>query len=108
MAQVFVSAANVDITVAGNTIYVVPAATKTTIIGLCVANKSNTTVTSNVWITRSAVDYFLAANVTIYTGSSFIPIGVDQRIVLNAADALKVSVSLAGAAHVITSGLELT
>jgi len=108
MGQTFISAANVDITVAGNTIYVVPAATKTTLMGISVANKSNTTITSNVWITRSAVDYFLAANVIIYAGSSFIPVGIDQKMILNAADALKVSVSLAGGAHVIASGLELT
>lgn len=108
MAQAFISAANVDITVAGNTIYVVPTATKTTLIGLSVANKSNTNITGNVWITRSAVDYFIAANVTIYAGSSFVPVGIDQKMILLAADALKVSVSTAGAGHVIASGLELT
>jgi len=108
MAQSFISAANVDITVAGNTIYVVPAATKTTLIGLSVANKTGATITSNVWLTRSAVDYYIATNVTIYAGSSFIPVGIDQKMILLAADALKVSVSSAGAAHVIASGLELT
>ena len=108
MPQSFVSAAKVDITVAGNTIYVVHAATKTTLIGLSVANKSNAAITSNVWVTRSAVDYTIAANVTISSGSSFVPVGIDQKMILLAADALKVSVSTAGAGHVIASGLELS
>lgn len=107
MGQTFISTANVDITVAGNTVYVVPAATKTAMMGLSVANKSSTTIIANVWFTRSAVDYIIAANVVIFSGSSFIPIGIDQKMILLAADALKVNANLAGGAHVVSSGLEM-
>lgn len=108
MPQVFISAAKVNITLAGNTIYTVPAATKTTVIGLSIANKTPNVITGNVWITRSAVNYMLAANTTIYPGSAFVPIGADQKVVLIAADTISVSTSNTLAADVLLSALEIS
>jgi len=108
MPQIFVSAANTNIALAGNTIYTVPASTKTTVISLSVANKTPNVITGNVWITRSAVDYMLLVNATIYPGSALVPIGADQKVVLLAADTLKVSANVASSADVQMSGLEIS
>jgi hypothetical protein len=108
MAQTFVSKANTDIVTAGNTVYTVATATTATVIGLSLCNKSGNTQIANVWFTRSAVNYYMAANVTIFPGSTFIPIGADQKVVLTAADAIKVSASNTGVVDVIMSALEIT
>lgn len=92
----------------GNTIYTCPAATQTTIIGMSVSNKSASAITANVIMTRSAVDYFLVANAPISVGSTLIPIGGDQKLVMEPNDILKVSVSANGSSDVILSLLEIT
>jgi len=45
-----------NIVTSGNTVYTVPAATQTTLIGLTLCNKSTSTVTATVSLTRSAVN----------------------------------------------------
>ena len=105
-SQNFISAANTDITVAGNTVYIVPAATKTTLFGVSVANRSANVITANVWISRSSVNYTIGNNVTIFPGSAFVPIGEEQKMTLLAADAIKVSASVAGSVDAILSGVE--
>lgn len=108
MANTFKSNVAADIVTSGNTVYTCPASTSTTIIGLSLSNKSSTTVTANVFLTRSAVDYSIISNVPILTGSSLIPVGGDQKIVLEEADELKVTVSADGSLDCIASLLEIT
>ena len=109
MANTFKSNVAVNILTSGNTVYTCPSATQTTLIGMTLANKSNTTViTANVFLTRSAVDYAIISNATIPTGSSLIPVGGDQKIVLQASDSIKVTTSTSNALDAIVSLLEIT
>jgi undecaprenyl pyrophosphate phosphatase UppP len=107
MANTFKSNVAANIVTSGNTIYTCPSATQTTLIGMTLANKSGSTITANVFLTRSAVDYSIISNVPIITGSSLVPVGGDQKIVLQAADVLKVTVSANGSMDVIASFLEI-
>jgi len=108
MANTFRSNVSANIVTSGNTIYTCPSATQTTLIGMTLSNKSSGTVTANVFLTRSAVDYSIISNAPIISGSTLVPIGGDQKVVLQAADVLKVTTSANSSLDVITSLLEIS
>ena len=107
MANAFKSNVAANITTTGNTVYTCPSATQTTLIGMTLSNKSTGTITANVYLTRSAVDYSLISNAPILTGSTLVPIGGDQKVVLQAADVLKVTTSVSNSLDTIVSLLEI-
>jgi hypothetical protein len=107
MANTFKSNVAANITTSGNTVYTCPSATQTTLIGLTLSNKSTGSITANVYLTRSAVDYSLISNAPILTGSTLVPIGGEQKVVLQAADSIKVVSSVNGSLDVIASLLEI-
>jgi tryptophanyl-tRNA synthetase len=107
MANTFKSNVAANIVTSGNTVYTCPSATQTTLIGLTIANKSGSTVTANAFVTRSAVDYAIIANAPILPGSTLVPVGGDQKVVLQVADVLKVTVSANASIDVIASLLEI-
>jgi len=109
MANSFKSNVAINVETTGNVVYTCPVATETTLIGMTLSNKSNTTqVTANVFLRRSAVDYSIISNATLPVGSALVPVGGDQKIVLQAADEIKVTVSTNNVVDVITSLLEIT
>lgn len=108
MPNAFKSNVAANITTTGNTVYVCPTATQTTLIGLTLSNKSAGTVTSNVYLRRSSVNYSLISNVPILTGSTLVPIGGEQKVVMQAADELRVDSSANASIDVIASLLEIT
>jgi hypothetical protein len=107
MANSFKSNVAANVVTSGNTVYTCPSATQTTIIGLTLSNKGASTVTANVYLTRSAVDYSIISNVPILTGSTLVPIGGEQKVVLQAADSIKVTASANGSLDCVASLLEI-
>ena len=107
MANSFKSNVAANIVTSGNTVYTCPSATQTTIIGLTLSNKSASTLTANVYLTRSAVNYSIISNVSILTGSTLVPIGGEQKVVLQAADSIKVTASANGSLDCVASLLEI-
>lgn len=87
---------------------IVTASAATTVIGMTVANTSASPITVDVYITVSATDYYLVKGATVPTGGALVPVGGDQKVVLEAGDALKVVSSASSSADVITSVLEIT
>ena len=108
MANAFKSNVAANIVTTGNTVYTCPAATQTTLIGLTISNKSNGSITANAYIRRSAVDYSIISNAPILTGSTLVPIGGEQKVVLEPADEIKITVSQNDSADVIVSLLEIS
>jgi hypothetical protein len=108
MANAFRSNVAANIVTTGNTVYTCPAATQTTLIGLTLSNKSAGTVSTNVLLTRSGVDYSIISNAPILTGSTLVPIGGEQKVVLQPADAIKVTSTANSAIDVIVSLLEIS
>ena len=108
MANAFKSNVSADIVTSGNTVYICPSATQTTLIGLTLSNKSAGTVTANVFLRRSSVNYSLISNAPILTGSTLVPIGGEQKVVMQVADELRVTTSANGAVDVIASLLEIS
>jgi len=108
MANSFRSNVAANIVTTGNTVYTCPADTQTTLIGLTLSNKSAGTVLTNVLLTRSNVEYSIISNAPILTGSTLVPIGGEQKVVLQPADGIKVTSTANGAIDVIVSLLEIS
>jgi type IV secretory pathway protease TraF len=89
------------------TVYTCPASTQTTIIGLSVANTTTSPITCDVYITSSAVSYYLVKTAVVPVGGSLVVVGGDQKTVLEAADILLVVTSAATSADVVCSLLEI-
>lgn len=90
------------------TVYTTPSATQTTVIGMTIANTTANNITADVYITSSAVDYYLVKGALIPAGGALVPIGGDQKVVLEAADVMKVVTNTASSADVVLSILEIT
>jgi len=108
MANSFKSKANVNVETSGNTIYTCPSATETTLIGMTLSNKGTASVTANVYLNKSSIDYSLISNAPILSGSTLVPIGGDQKVVMEATDYLKVTTSANNSVDVIISLLEIS
>lgn len=108
MPNAFKSNVAANIVTSGNTVYTCPGATQTTLIGLTLSNKSAGTVTANVYLRRSSVDYSIISNAPILNGSTLVPIGGEQKVVFQASDELKVTASANASIDVVASLLEIT
>lgn len=107
MANTFKNSFSKDVGTSAATIYTAPAVTQTTLIGLSVANTTASPITCDAYVTSSAVDYYLIKGATVPVGGSLVIVGGDQKVVLEAADALKVISSAASSADVVCSLLEI-
>lgn len=88
--------------------YTVPASTTTTVIGMTVSNRTTSNITVNVTVydDSAAVTAYLVKDVIILPGSCLVPIGGDQKVVLEANDQLNVHSSTASSADVVISMME--
>lgn len=108
MASTFTSYVAKDVGTSPVSLITVPSATVETVIGLSIANTSAAAITADVYVTRSAVDYYVIKGAAVPVGATFIMSGGDQKIVLVASDVLKVVTDTATSADVIASVLEMT
>lgn len=107
MANTFKNYLSKDVGTSAATIYTCPSATQTTIIGLSVANTTASPITANAYLTSGGVDYYLIKSGTVPVGGSLVIVGGDQKVVLEAADVLKVVTSASASADVVCSLLEI-
>lgn len=84
------------------------APSQTAVIGLTVCNVSAGAITCNVAFANSTANTLIAANVPIPFGSSFVPIGGDQKIVLQTGDGIKVCSNAATSIHATMCFLEIS
>ena len=91
---------------ANSTIFTANTGVQATIIGMTIANLTTSPITANVFLTAGGTDYYMISQATIAVGSALVPVGGDQKVVLEAADAIKVSTS--GTSDVILSVLEIS
>jgi len=107
MANVFKNSFSKDVGTSAATIYTAPSLTQTTLIGLSVANTTTSPITCDAYVTSSGTDYYLIKTATVPVGGSLVIVGGDQKVVLEAADVLKVVTSAASSADVVCSLLEI-
>lgn len=101
MASVQTSHVNSTIGTSANTIFT--ASATTALVGVQIANISNSPITVDLYVTRSAVDYYLVKGATVSVGGALAAIGGDVKHFLINGDALKVVSSAANSAHCLTS-----
>lgn len=103
------TAANTDMT-----IYTGKSSTETTIIGMSIANITSSQILVDVKIesdtsdTETNANVFLVKDAPIPVGGTLVPVGGDQKIVLQATDVLKVQSDTANSADTVLSVLEIT
>ena len=88
-------------------VYTCPSATQTTLIGLSMANTSTSPITTDAYVTRSAVNYYLIKGATVPVGGALVIVGGDQKVVLQASDVLYVVNSAASSGDCFSSLLEI-
>ena len=108
MANNFLSVMSKNVGTSAVSVYTIPAATQTTGIGMTISNTSASVISVDVFITRSAVDYYIVKGANIAVGGALVPLGGEQKLVLNASDIIKVKSSAATSADVILSILNIT
>jgi len=87
--------------------YVTPAATQATIIGMTIGNTSLSPISANVTIVSGGTTYFMLQGAVISNGGALVPVGGDQKVVMEAGDYMQVQTSVANSADVIVSVLEI-
>jgi hypothetical protein len=103
----FKSYASKNVGTSAATIYTCPASTQTTLIGLSMANTSTSPITTDAYVTRSAVNYYLVKGATVPVGGSLVIVGGDQKVVLQSSDVLYVVNSAATSGDAFASLLEI-
>jgi hypothetical protein len=83
-----------------------PAATQTTVIGMSIANITDDPILANVTVSSAGTAFSMIYKSQIPVGSTLVPIGSNQKLVLESGDFVQVQTT--GAAHVIASGVEIT
>lgn len=91
-------------------IYTVPANTTTTVIGCTVSNlKDDTNIFTDVFYKNANTDVaYMVKGAEIAIGGASIPIGGDQKLVMESGSSLSVRSSSADSADVILSVLEIS
>ena len=109
MANTFKSTTSTAVGVTPATIYTCPSATQTTVIGLTVANIVTSQILISVQLDKNGGDnVYLVKDAPVPAGSAIVPIGGDQKVVLETDDVLKVTSDTATSADVALSYLEIS
>lgn len=87
------------------TIYTAPAATQSTVIGMNIANTASAAANVSVELQSGATTVYVVKNAPIPIGGALVPIGGDQKLVLQAGDLIKVTSDQT--VDVIVSALEI-
>lgn len=88
------------------TVFTAGAGVQATVIGMSIANMTTAPISANVYVTAGGTDYYMVKEATVAVGGALVPIGGDQKLVLEATDAIKVSAT--ANADVILSVLEIS
>ena len=89
-------------------VYVAGAGVSATVIGMTIGNTTSAPISANITVTSATVAYTMLLNATIANGGALVPVGGDQKLVLEAGDYIQVQTSGANSADVIVSVLEIT
>ena len=86
----------------------VAANTQTTLIGMTIANITSGVVSVGVKLVSGGADTWIVKDAAVPTGGSLVVLGGDQKVVLEATDAIKIRSNTADSIHAVLSYLEIT
>jgi uncharacterized protein (UPF0212 family) len=110
MANTFKNKLGVGVGTSESSVYTVPSSTTTTVIGLSVANVTGSNITVDIRVYDSSANShaYVIKTGAVFTGGTLVAVGGDQKLVLEAADIIKVVASASSSADVIISYMEQT
>ena len=82
--------------------------TQTTLIGMTIANITSGVVSVGVKLVSGGSDTWIVKDAPVPTGGSLVVLGGDQKVVLEATDAIKIRSNTADSIHAVLSYLEIT
>ncbi len=88
--------------------YTVGSSTQTTVIGLTLANRTASQILADVTLNDGSNDTYIILQAPIPAGGALVPIGGDQKVVLETGDSIKVKSDTASSLDAILSILEIT
>jgi hypothetical protein len=108
MANTFKNAVGSAIGTSQTSVYTVPSGATTTVIGMTISNITGASTTCDVVVTdtSSGTSVYIVKGATVPSGGALVPIGGEQKIVLESTDVIKVTSSVASGLDVIVSVLE--
>ena len=106
MANTFKNYLAASVGTSASTVYTVGGSTTATTIGLNIANRVTSQIKVSAYITSGGTDYYIVRDAPIPAGSALSVL--DGKIVLEAADVVKVVSDTASSADVVLSVLEQT
>jgi hypothetical protein len=107
MASSFKSAIASSVGTSSVDIYTTPALTSTTVIGLSIANKVGTGITTSATITKGGTTVYLIKAAPIPSGGALILFGGDQKLVLETGNKISIITNTLTSADVVLSFLEV-
>lgn len=108
MANSFKNSLNSGIGTTPTTVYTAPSSTQSTVIGFTISNTYASNVLVDVKVYSGGNGYFMVKQATIEPGSSLVPVGQLQKLVLRNSDYIEVTSSVAASIDVIVSVLEIS
>jgi len=108
MANTFKNYLTANVGTTATTVLTGASGAQTTVIGMTVANTTTSSVTASVTLTSGATTVYLVKDATVPAGGSLVPIGGDQKVVVEASDVIQVQSSAATSLDVILSVLEIS
>jgi len=108
MPNTFKNFATANVGTTNTDVYTAGAGVQSTVIGMTVANTTNNNINVNVQATVNAQTVFLVKGALVPPGGAIVPVGGDQKVVLEAGDKLSVQSDTATSADVLLSVLEIS
>lgn len=108
MANTFKNYLSTSVGTSDASVYTAPSGTQSTVIGMTIANVTSSNINVSVKLTSGATTAFIVKDALIPVGGALVPIGGDQKVVLEAADVLKVVSDTAASADTVVSVLEIS
>jgi hypothetical protein len=88
--------------------YTVSSTATTICVGLSISNTTGSAVNASLFINNGANNYYIVKNAPIASGGTLIPVGGDQKVVLQFNDNVKVVSDTATSLDVYMSIMEIT
>jgi redox-sensitive bicupin YhaK (pirin superfamily) len=107
MANTFKNYVNAGVGTSGVDVYTAGAGVQATIIGMSIANITANNVTADVKVTAGGVTVYVVKGALIPAGGALVPIGGDQKVVLEAGDKITVVSDTVSGLDVLVSVLEI-
>lgn len=108
MANVFRNYPSRAIGTTNTAVFTGPATAQTTVIGVTIANILSNSIEVDLFLSVSGSNTYIVKSATIVKGGSLVPVGGDQKLVVEEGEILYVVSNTASSVDVVVSTLELT